>query len=647
MIAAWLLGGALCMATGDDGAGPPGPDRAAYEAAAAAAGRDASAHVDLALWCEARGMAAEKARHLARAVLLDPDDQRARGLLGQVKRDGRWMRPADVARSVERSPDQKALLDEYFERRARTADKADDQYRLALWCEENGLVEPMVAHLRRALQLDPGREGAWRRLGFRKVGNRWVNPEVEAAIKAERDAQAKADRAWRPRLEKLRDALAGRDDARRAEARAELAAIADPRAVPSLFRVFARGGVESRQAVAVDVLSRIEGPEASLALATLAVYSPHAALRSDAAALLQRRDPREFAGFLALQLRDEVKYKVKPVEGPGSQGELLVEGDDAHVRRVYRPMQAPQILPGDQIARDANGNVVLNRPTGAVVGTPFEPRDLHNFLRGRRPVTTLPINMGFTIDGITGLPMAPEIPSAYTWPVDQPNVAAATLERAGVPIGLARSIVDQIAQDPGPLRYPDGRPISSFASLLGTNTLRPIFQSSLQYPYEQMVAEANASALIAREQLAADVAGIEAHNAPIRETNERAIAVLKDASGEDFGKSREKWMDWVTDLHGYGQPLRAASTPPAMVVEEVPIAFQPQAAPIPTTSVVGFRVGPSCFAGGTLVRTLQGDRPIESIRPGDLVLSQDVTTGRLAFKAVVEAFHNPPNLTYD
>ncbi|WP_337177436.1 polymorphic toxin-type HINT domain-containing protein, partial [Paludisphaera sp.] len=44
---------------------------------------------------------------------------------------------------------------------------------------------------------------------------------------------------------------------------------------------------------------------------------------------------------------------------------------------------------------------------------------------------------------------------------------------------------------------------------------------------------------------------------------------------------------------------------------------------------------------------LQGDRPIESIRPGDLVLSQDVTTGRLAFKAVVEAFHNPPNLTYD
>jgi len=47
-----------------------------------------------------------------------------------------------------------------------------------------------------------------------------------------------------------------------------------------------------------------------------------------------------------------------------------------------------------------------------------------------------------------------------------------------------------------------------------------------------------------------------------------------------------------------------------------------------------------------LVRTLQGDRSIETIQPGDLVLSQDPTSGRFDFKPVVEALHNPPNWTY-
>ena len=45
---------------------------AAYEAARARAGRDADAHVRLALWCEAHGLEAERLKHLAIAVLADP-----------------------------------------------------------------------------------------------------------------------------------------------------------------------------------------------------------------------------------------------------------------------------------------------------------------------------------------------------------------------------------------------------------------------------------------------------------------------------------------------------------------------------------------------------------------------------------------------
>ena len=49
-------------------------DRAAYEAAQAKAGRDAKAHVRLALWCESHGLGAERMKHLAMAVLYDPSN---------------------------------------------------------------------------------------------------------------------------------------------------------------------------------------------------------------------------------------------------------------------------------------------------------------------------------------------------------------------------------------------------------------------------------------------------------------------------------------------------------------------------------------------------------------------------------------------
>ena len=48
----------------------------------------------------------------------------------------------------------------------------------------------------------------------------------------------------------------------------------------------------------------------------------------------------------------------------------------------------------------------------------------------------------------------------------------------------------------------------------------------------------------------------------------------------------------------------------------------------------------SCFAAGTLVFTEHGDRPIESIAPGDRVWSRDPSTGLLALRRVLATFVN-------
>jgi hypothetical protein len=64
--------------------GPSPDDQQEYRAAEAKAGRDPEALVRLALWCEAHGMTSERLKHLGQALMMDPKNAAARGLLGLV-----------------------------------------------------------------------------------------------------------------------------------------------------------------------------------------------------------------------------------------------------------------------------------------------------------------------------------------------------------------------------------------------------------------------------------------------------------------------------------------------------------------------------------------------------------------------------------
>ena len=81
MIGALILGCGLLTALPSDVDSPPNPsptDLKTYEAAAAHIKRDPDAHVKLALWCERHGLKAEGLKHLALAVLIQPDHAAAR-----------------------------------------------------------------------------------------------------------------------------------------------------------------------------------------------------------------------------------------------------------------------------------------------------------------------------------------------------------------------------------------------------------------------------------------------------------------------------------------------------------------------------------------------------------------------------------------
>lgn len=96
MLVSVLLSG-LVLGFADPGVGPTAEDRAAYTAEQAKVGRDAAAHVRLALWCESRGMMAERTRELSLAVLNQPGNAMARGLLA-------WSSTRDVGSDPRASP---------------------------------------------------------------------------------------------------------------------------------------------------------------------------------------------------------------------------------------------------------------------------------------------------------------------------------------------------------------------------------------------------------------------------------------------------------------------------------------------------------------------------------------------------------------
>ena len=232
---------------------------------------------------------------------------------------------------------------EYVVLRDKTPATAAGQWKLALWCEKNGLKPEAYVHFSEAARLDPSRDAVWKKLGLKKIGNRWLTPEQIV----EEGEQKKADKVWSPRLKKLhKDIHGGNGPTKRDRARSALAAILDPRAVLSLYREFAGGG-QTDQLILVQALGQIERPISSQVLAMLAVYGRTPEVRGRATETLRLRPAGDFLDLLVGLMVDPIHFEVRPVGGPGSPGVLFVEGErfelsavlraSAPARRVCRP----------------------------------------------------------------------------------------------------------------------------------------------------------------------------------------------------------------------------------------------------------------------------------------------------------------------
>jgi hypothetical protein len=514
------------------------PDRADYQAAAAKAGRDAGAHLKLAVWCEAHGMDAERLKHLAAALASDPQHAAARAMLGLVAYNGRWLQPEKVGEAVRADEAMAAKLAEYEAKRQATPETAQAQWELALWCEKNGLKAEATAHFTAVTQIAPRRTEAWRKLGCALYHGRWLDAEQVAAERAEDEAQKKADSQWEPTLSRWKKDLVF-DNPQREAAVAALSEITDTRAVPSIHRVLARGN-RAQQDVAVRMLGRIECRASSQALATMSLFDRWPEVRTVAIDELKRRDPRDFVDAMIGLVRHPLKFQVSPVGPSGEPGALVVETDRTRAQRIYEVPQIVARVPGGPGYVAVGTNGVTKR-----IG-PTDPLTIYQFLR-ESPLEQLRDMAGF-------------------------DYQAANLMK------YARTSTQQTLQR--------------------------------------------------------DIQAIEQFNARVERANQIIGSTLSQITGESLSNDPDALLTWWNDKLGLHYE-RTEPTYKKTTMELVPVQ-----APLFTGRSCG-----RCFAAGTTVPTLTGPRPIESLKVGDVVLSQDTVTGGLSFQPILGVHHNPPSET--
>jgi hypothetical protein len=596
MLFVLLAGLGLVFATEIAAAAPSPADLEAYESARQDVGRDPAAHIRLALWCEAHGLRAEEQKHLALAVLLDPANPTARGLMGLAAYRGSWQRPEAILAKVKADEDLTARLAEYNARRARMAATADDHWKLALWCEEHGLEAEAKAHLTTVTRLDPARDAAWIRLGCKKLAGRWVTEAQLDAEKTEAEAQQKADRYWKPLLVKWRSWLG--DKARRGDAERDLQAVSDPRAARSVWQVFGRAG-EASQERAVQMLAPLDCLASTRALALLATWGASREVRRVAADVLRNRDPREYVGFLLELQRKEYRVVAGaiPIRGNRLRTALTIEGDKLLISPALRTV-TPHPLGTDMIVT-ATFNTVWNPPRLFTDDVPLDS----------------PVGEWYAYTsawpGSLGGPMAsPAAARMVQQMVAQPQNAAAIVS------------AHQASRLAGPAAH--GHAGAGLTPDQQTSLFVQNWMTAARFRDAQ-VYWANSSPINRDPNFDNHVSYYEDLNREIRESNTQIFDSLNRITGQDLPEDPEAWRKWYSDALGY--------------------AYTPTKEKPEKPKVMVFVSLPSCFAAGTQVRTLLGPRPIETIEVGDQVLAQDPLSGKLTFETVNAVHHNPPGET--
>ncbi len=231
----------------------------------------------------------DRREKLSESLKAHPESSSVRWQSGYIHDGDNWV-SYDVAASTTDSD----AWREYQSRRENAATTFDGQLALADWCRTKHLFDQELAHLTAALPMAPQvqQPALFQRLGYVQVGTHWLSHEqVLEWQRFNRFAEASL-RRWSSKLEHIARRLAG-TKRQHETAVTELHSLANRSAVPAIEFVLT-GEVEKCAAGAVETLKKIDGHEATQALARQAVFSKWPKVRAAASAALKSRKLEEF-----------------------------------------------------------------------------------------------------------------------------------------------------------------------------------------------------------------------------------------------------------------------------------------------------------------------------------------------------------------
>jgi hypothetical protein len=519
-------------------------------------------HIDRALIAESRGQISDRSREMAKSLLIDPDNAKARGLSGYVRYHGEWIKTDRIIEKFEARPEFILHYKEYNVRRAEASDDADGHWKIAVWCEEHGLTDEALAHYRVTVDLDPSRTAAWNKLGYKKYHGRWISESERQSRIVEEQTRRKADEFWSKRLSNWKKMLA--IPSQRDRALLYLSSVDDPRAIPSVRRILIDGD-ESCQREAIKILKKIDSVDSTRSIALLIPFGASESIAKAASEVLKTRKSTDYVPLLISLIVQEVKFLSKMSSGTGDPGELVADFGDFYLHRYYQP--GPEL------------NVESKRMIVRMIHQGIDPFD-------------------------------PATRATYT-----------SRDISYIPYDFTKF---------GPLLFaPDNSLLGNHTtyftwSFFGRNFYSNIDQYNLSNVYQYLIFMRDVSSLIR-------------HNSSHRRHNSRIVDHLQDLSGFNYGSNKSEWIAWFKNYE-CSAPKSQTRTPEIKPVfnQYIPLVFEPSYHKLLTLS---------CFSKGTPVKTITGNRSIETLKPGDLVLTQNTESGELLYLPVLQSIRNTPQPT--
>ena len=303
--------------------------------------------VQAALESEIGGPSAQRKNHLERALAIDPDFAPARWQAGFVRWRGQWHSPDEIA--VLAATDK--TLAEYRKLRDQLVDTADNHRVLAEWCRKHHLADEARAHWLKVLEFEPNDTGAFEALGLEWFDGRLLTrPQINQA-KKEAKARQQAIRRFSPSLAKWRSAIIGGSAKQRDEALDGLRELTDEAAVPAIGmllepNVVSKGGLEF-QRILIEILGRMQQPEATSLLVRMSLLPDSVQLRTAAADQLKSRPMFAYVPQLIAAAPPKMKNRFEVLtRGDGQiicQEQIVLSGPDFDYTIAHSDFFAPII----------------------------------------------------------------------------------------------------------------------------------------------------------------------------------------------------------------------------------------------------------------------------------------------------------------